>query len=459
MSDSRSKAIEFAHKERSRFLDEMAELIAIPSISADSEYAPDIRKAADWLVEKLKKLGFDKVQVMETSGHPAVFGEHMKAGEDAPTMIVYGHYDVQPADPFELWDTPPFEATIKDDVLYARGSSDMKGQVIASMAAVEAAIQAGDMPLNVKYLLEGEEEVGSRTLGDFIKAHTDLFAGDFALNPDAGMLSATQPTITYALRGLAYFQVELQGPSHDLHSGLYGGTVRNPANELASLIAGMHDADGRITLPGFYDNVREMGKNEREALAKLPEGEDFYKEQTGVSELWGEKGYSAVERATGRPTLEVNGLLSGYTGEGAKTVLPARAMAKISYRLVADQTPDEVSEQLQAYIKARIHPSMEWSVDLISDAVASISARDSKEVQAMRQALEEVWGVTPMFKREGGTIPVVGYMQDILGVESVLTGFGLPEDRMHSPNERLHLPTWEKGIDALIHFIYNLGNK
>ncbi|MDA1330157.1 MAG: dipeptidase [Chloroflexi bacterium] len=457
MTNSLANAIHFAHENRARFLDELGELIAIPSISADSTHTPDIKRAAEWLANKLKSLGFEKIQIMDTGGHPVVFGENMQAGKDAPTMIVYGHYDVQPADPLDLWDSPPFAATIKDDLLFARGATDMKGQVLASFAAVEAALQTGAMPVNVKYLLEGEEETGSPTLGTFIEANKELFAADFALNPDAGMLSPSQPSITYALRGLAYFEVNLTGPSHDLHSGQFGGTVRNPANELASLIGGMHDDKGRITLPGFYDKVRELDAQEREEMAKLPEGDGFYKAHTGVSVLWGEEGYSAVERASGRPTLDVNGMLSGYIGEGAKTVLPAKAMAKISCRLVADQHPKEVEAQLNEYIAARIHPSMDWSVKMLSSDVASISARESKEIQAMSAALQEVFDAPVLFKREGGTIPVVGYMQDKLGVESVLTGFGLPEDRMHSPNERLHLPTWEKGIDALIHFIFNLG--
>ena len=452
------KAIEFAHKQRTRFLEELGELIAIPSISADPAYDRDIQRAAEWLSAKLKGLGFDKVQIVPTEGHPLVYGEYMKAGKDAAAMMVYGHYDVQPADPVELWESEPFKATIRGEGLYARGSSDMKGQVIASMAAVESVLQSGDSPVNIKYFIEGEEEVGSAGLDTAIRENKELFAADFALNPDAGMLSPELPTITYALRGLAYFEIRITGPSHDLHSGLYGGTVLNPANELARLIAGMHDEKGRITLPNFYDRVRDLDKEERKELASLPQDDAFYKQQTGTKELHGEEGYSSVERATGRPTLDVNGLLSGYTGEGSKTVLPANAMAKISCRLVADQGPDEVHQQLIQYLEENVRAGVDWEVNLLSKAVASISERNSKEVQAMKNALEAVWGVKPQYKREGGTIPVVGYLQDILGMESVLTGFGLPEDRMHSPNERLHLPTWEKGIDALIHFIYNLGD-
>jgi acetylornithine deacetylase/succinyl-diaminopimelate desuccinylase-like protein len=457
MSENVNKALEYASSNKKKFLDEMAELIAIPSISTDSASIPDVQRAAEWLEVKLKALNFDNVQIMPTDGLPIVYGEHLKAGKDAPTMLVYGHYDVQPADPLELWDSEPFTAKIDGDMLFARGSSDMKGQVIASLAAVESILAVGESPINIKFMLEGEEETGSPTLGEFIETNKDLFAADFALNPDAGMLSASQPTITYALRGLAYFQVEVSGPSHDLHSGLYGGAVRNPANELAKLIAGMHDENNRVTLPGFYEDVRDLDQNERDALAKLPQDDQFYLDQTGVSALWGEEGFSSNERATGRPTLDVNGIISGYIGEGSKTVLPASAMAKISCRLVANQDPKKVLAQMQAYFKSNAHPSLKWEVKLLNEAVASISELDSSEVMAMSQALQHIWGTEVLFKREGGTIPVVGYMQDKLGIESILTGFGLPEDRIHSPNERLNLNVWEKGIQALIHFIFNLG--
>ena len=457
MPDLRSNAIDFAHEHRDRFLKELGELIAIPSISADTAYLEDIQKAAEWLSEKLTGMGFDKVQIMPTEGLPLVYGEHMKAGKDAETMIVYGHYDVQPADPVDEWDSSPFEASIRGERLYARGATDMKGQVIASLAAVEAVLQSGGSPVNIKFFFEGEEEVGSTGLDTAIAENKELFAADFALNPDAGMLSPTIPTITYALRGLAYFELHLSGPSHDLHSGLYGGTVLNPANEMARLIGGMHDADGRVLLPHFYDSVRDLDDEERKDMARLPHDDSFITEQTGVKILHGEKGYSSAERATGRPTLDVNGLLSGYIGEGAKTVLPAKAIAKISCRLVADQDPEEVHKQLIQYVEENVHPSMKWEVILHSKAVASISEKDSKAIQAMSKAMKEIWKADPLFKREGGTIPVVGYFQELLDVESVLTGFGLPEDRMHSPNESLHLPTWEKGIDALIHMIYNLG--
>ncbi|MEX1247610.1 MAG: dipeptidase [Anaerolineales bacterium] len=458
MADARSTALKFTKENRARFLDELKQLVAIPSISADSAYKADIQRAADWLMSKLKALGFEHIQKLDTGGHPIVYADLMKAGPKAPTMLVYGHYDVQPADPLELWESKPFEAVKKGDYLMGRGASDMKGQVIASLAAIEAALKAGSVPVNIKWMIEGEEEIGSSSLADFIKANAKLFACDFAINPDAGMLAADQPTLTYGLRGLAYFEIHLTGPSMDLHSGLFGGTVRNPANELARLISGMHDEKNRVTLPGFYDSVQPLDAEERAEFKRIPHTADKdYAKATGVSELWGEEGYTAFERATSRPTLEVNGLLSGYTGEGPKTVLPAKAMAKISCRLVANQKPKQVEQQMVAYMKQHAHPGVHWEVKMISDADASISKRDSREMRAMSKALEAVWGTKTTLRREGGSVPVVAYLQAVLGAECINTGFGLPDDRMHSPNERLHLPSWEKGIDALVHFIYNLG--
>ena len=410
------------------------------------------------MVNKLSALGFENAKKVDTGGHPVVFAEMMKAGPKAPTMLVYGHYDVQPPDPEDLWETPPFEAVQKGDYLMGRGTSDMKAQVIASTAALEAALSAGPLPINVKWLLEGEEEIGSSSMADFIRANDKLFASDFVLNTDAGMLAPGVPTLTYGLRGLAYFELHLTGPSMDLHSGLFGGAIRNPANELAKLIAGMHDEKNRVTLPGFYDSVRDLDKQEREEFKRIPHtSDDDYAKEAGVNALWGEEGYTAFERTTSRPTLEVNGMLSGYTGEGPKTVLPSKAMAKISCRLVPDQSSKEVEKQLNAYLKKHVDPAIKWELKLISDGEPSISERDSREMRAMSKAMETVWGSKPVFRREGGSIPVVAYFQDVLKAESVNTGFGLPDDRIHSPNERQHLPTWEQGIDALIHFIYNLG--
>ena len=458
MPDARNTALKFAKDNRPRFLNELKELVAIPSVSADSARKPEMKRAAEWLTAKLKKLGFQNIQILDTGGHPLVYADLLTAGAKAPTVLIYGHYDVQPADPVDLWKTPPFEGVEKGELLYGRGASDMKGQVIASLAAVESALKGGSLPVNIKWMIEGEEETGSPNMAGFIKKHAKLFAADFALNPDAGMLSPTQPTITYGLRGLAYFEIHITGPSLDLHSGFFGGTVRNPANELARLIGGMHDENQRVTLPGFYDKVRKLEDEERADFKRLPQDDALYLKMTGAKALWGEKEFSAYERATARPTLDVNGLLSGYTGEGPKTVLPGKAMAKLSCRLVPDQDPIEVEKQMRKYMEDNADSSVTWELKLISEANPSISERNSLAVQAMAKAQEAVWGVKPIFRREGGSVPVVGYLQGELGVESVNVGSGLPDDQLHSPNEHLHLPTWEKEIDAFVHFLYNLGS-
>jgi acetylornithine deacetylase/succinyl-diaminopimelate desuccinylase-like protein len=385
-----------------------------------------------------------------------VFGESKSAGPEALTVLVYGHYDVQPAEPLDLWQSGAFEPTVRGDNLYARGASDMKGQVIAALAAIEAIQRTGKLPVNVKFLFEGEEEIGSPNLKGFISSHKDLLASDFALNPDSGILGAEEPTITYALRGLAYFELRVAGPDHDLHSGLFGGIVHNPAQALCELIAGMHDENGRVTLPGFYDRVRALSDEERAALARLPVGDEVYKAQTGLSELWGEAGYTSVERLGGRPTLEVNGLLSGFTGEGSKTVLPAKAMAKISCRLVPDQDPHEVYQQLMAYLEANAPKTIQYEVLQHAGGVASISDLHSPGVEAMSKAMETVWGKQPLYRREGGSVPVVAQFQQLLRIETVNAGFGLPDDNYHAPNEKLHLPTWRRGIETFIHFFFNL---
>ncbi|MGC8855745.1 MAG: dipeptidase [Anaerolineae bacterium] len=449
------QALEYARQHRERFLDELKELIAIPSVSTSEEHKADMQRAAEWLAAQLRSLDMEKVQIMPTGGYPVVYGEWLGAG-NAPTVLIYGHYDVQPEDPLELWESAPFEAQLRGEHLYGRGASDMKGQVMASLKAVEAIVRNGGLPLNVKWLIEGEEEIGSEHLGQFILDHRDLLACDFCLNPDAGMIAADLPTITYGLRGLMYAEVRVYGPDRDLHSGLFGGTIHNPAQALAELIAGMHDQTGRVTLPGFYDKVRPIDPAEHEEMMRLPMDEQFYLSQTKAPALWGEVEFLPVERVGARPTLEVNGLLSGFTGAGSKTVLPAWAMAKISCRLVPDQDPEEVFQQLVRYFEQNAPKDIRWEVKSLHNADAAITSRDSLGVRAMARAMEMVWGKRPLFRREGGSIGVVAQLQKFIGVESVLTGFGLPEDNVHSPNEKLHLPTWEKGIAALIHFFNNL---
>jgi acetylornithine deacetylase/succinyl-diaminopimelate desuccinylase-like protein len=452
----RAQAIRYAEENQGKFLENLIRFTSIPSISTSPDHTADMQRAAELVSDHLKALGMAKVQVYPTAGHPVVYGEWVNGCPGCPTMLIYGHYDVQPSEPDELWLSPPFVPTVRGDNLYGRGASDMKGQVIATLSAVEAVQRSGPLPVNIKFIIEGEEEIGSPNLTPFLESHKDLLKCDFALNPDAGMIAPDIPTIVYALRGLAYFELRVYGPEHDLHSGLFGGVVHNPAQALCELVAGMHDAQGRIMLPGFYDRVRPLTEEERAGLAHLPMNEEYYRQQTGVSQTWGEAGYTPSERIGARPTLEINGMLSGFTGKGSKTVIPAHAMAKISMRLVPDQDPAEVHQQLLRYLKERAPKTIRWELTVMAGGPASISDPHHPATQALGRALEMVWGASPVLKREGGSVPVVGDMQKILNVESVLTGFGLPDDNLHAPNEKLHLPTWYKGIKALVHFIYNL---
>ena len=457
MADHRSAALHYAYEHQGQFLNQLKEFVAIPSISTDLARKTDIQTAAEWVAQQLRSLGMSAVQVLPTSGHPVVFGEWLKAGTNAKTVLVYGHYDVQPPDPLDLWRNPPFQPEQRDDNLYARGASDMKGQVMATLKAVEAILSTGGLPVNVKFLFEGEEEIGSLNLEQFIFENRDLLTCDFALNPDTGMIGADKPTITYALRGLAYFEIRISGPDHDLHSGMFGGVVHNPAQVLSELIAGMHDSQGRVTLPGFYDRVRPLEADERAQLARLPMDEGFYLAHTGAPALWGEKGYSPVERVGARPTLEVNGLYSGFIGEGPKTVLPAWAMAKISTRLVPDQDPDEVYQQLLRFLESNVPRTVRYEVTQLAGSPASISDRGSPNLNAMEKAMRSVWNVSTLYRREGGSVPVVGIFKQHLGIDTINVGFSLPDDNAHSPNEKLHLPTFYRGIDTLVHFFLNLG--
>jgi acetylornithine deacetylase/succinyl-diaminopimelate desuccinylase-like protein len=456
MSDHRALALQYAHEHKEAFLSSLKELVSIPSVSTDPERAGDIRKAADWVAARLKNLGMNNVQIFPTGRHPVVYGEWLEV-KGAPTVLIYGHYDVQPVDPIDLWKTGPFEPTIVGDNLFGRGASDMKGQDCAAFSAVESIVKTGKFPINIKWMIEGEEEIGSPNLGTFIAEHKDLLKCDFALNPDSGLINVDHPSITYGLRGLAYFEVRVQGPAGDLHSGTFGGAVHNPAIVLAELIAGMHDKKGRITLPGFYDQVRNLSEQERAELARSPVTDDDLKRMTGVPEVYGEEGFSSAERTGACPTLDVNGMLSGFTGEGQKTVLPAKAMAKISMRLVPDQDPNEVHRSLIAYLEKNAPKTVRWEVEKFAAGAASISDLNNPGVVAMSKALEAVWNKKSLFKREGGSIPVVSQMQKLLGVESVIAGFGLPDDNLHAPNEKQHLPTWYRGIDAFINFFFNLA--
>lgn len=449
-------SIDFAHANQNRFLDTLKEFIRIPSISTDPEMKQEIQNAANWVADYLRKLGIEHVEVFQTGCHPIVYGDYLKNGDGKPTILVYGHYDVQPAEPLELWESDAFEPTIRKNALYARGASDMKGQIMACLFAIESILDQGQFPINLKFIIEGEEEIGSPSISSFLKENKKLLACTAALNADTGMIAADVPTIVYSLRGLAYFEIRVYGPERDLHSGVFGGIVQNPANLLGKLIGGMQDDSGRITLPGFYDSVVQLTDAERKQLALLPMSDKDFLRQTGAPALWGEAGYTSIERIGARPTLDVNGMLSGFTGKGSKTIIPSWAMAKISMRLVPNQDPDEVYEQLNSYMKQNAPKTIRWEIIKMSGSPACFIDRESNITQALARSLEKVWGKKPVFKREGGSVPIVLDMQRLLNIESVLTGFGLPDDNIHAPNEKLHLPTWYRGIDALIHFFHSL---
>ncbi len=456
MSDNRKIAVDYFHTHHEKFLNQLIEFLKIPSISTYEESRKDIHDAANWMASELSSLKIEKVKVIPTEGHPVVYGEYLKAGKDKPTILIYGHYDVQPAEPIDLWKSGPFEPSRRDDHLFARGASDMKGQIVACLAAVESIIKSDNLPVNIKFLIEGEEEIGSPNLTNFLKDNKDLLNSTVALNPDTGMIASDVPTIVYGLRGLAYFELKVYGPAHDLHSGVFGGVIHNPANALCELIAGMHDKNGRVTLPGFYDAVIPISREEKEELARLPLDDKYYLAQTGSPSVHGESGYTSTERVGARPTLDLNGLLSGFTGKGSKTVIPSWAMAKLSMRLVPNQDPEIVHKQLITYLEKNAPVSIRWELVKMAGGPASMADRNHPATQALFRALETVWGKRPVYKREGGSVPIVSDMQSILNIPSVLTGFGLPDDNIHAPNEKLHLPTWYRGIESLIHFFYNL---
>jgi acetylornithine deacetylase/succinyl-diaminopimelate desuccinylase-like protein len=451
------QSITYARTHHEKFLDELEVFLRIPSISTQAEHKADIEYAAAWLRDELLNVGFPTAVVMPTTGHPIVCAEWLAAGPDAPTVLIYGHYDVQPPDPVELWRTPPFEPTVVGDDLFARGASDDKGQVFVHLKAVEAfKATTGAPPVNLKCIFEGEEEIGSPSFNPFVFAHTDMLAADVALISDTHILGMDTPSIVYALRGLAYLEVKVTGPDHDLHSGIYGGAVLNPINALCRMIAQLQDADGRITIPGFYDKVRDLESDERAELARIPFDHAAWLEEAGVKADWGEAGYTVIERTSARPTLDVNGIWGGYTQPGAKTVLPSEAFAKISMRLVPDQDPKEIARLVRNYLLRIAPPAVTVTVRDLHGGDGAIVRRNSPAMRTAFRAYAETFGVEPVFMREGGSIPVVATFQKALGIETVLMGFGLPDDRLHSPNEKFHIPAFYKGIETVIRFLEGL---
>lgn len=441
----------YIEQHKQRFLDELFDLLRIPSISADTKYRDEVKKAAEYIRVKLLDAGVDKAEICPTGGHPIVFGE--KTIDPAlPTVLVYGHYDVQPADPYDLWHTPPFEPTIRDGKIYARGSSDDKGQMYMHVKAFETMMQSGGLPCNVKFMIEGEEEVGSANLGRFIKANKEKLKADMILISDTGIISNEHPSITVGLRGLSYLEVEVTGPNRDLHSGMYGGAVENPINVLCEIIHKMKDEKGRITIPGFYDRVVELSKSEREAMAKQPFNLEKYKKDLGIDELFGEEGFSTIERTGIRPTFDVNGIWGGYTGEGAKTVLPSKAHAKVSMRLVPNQDPEEITRLFTEHFQRLAPKTVKVKVTPHHGGEPAMVSTQSVAYKAAALAVEEAWGKAPIPTREGGSIPIVALFQKELGLDSLLMGFGLDEDAIHSPNESYGIFNYIKGIETITLF-------
>lgn len=444
----------YIDQNRQRFLDELFDFLRIPSISADSAHKDDMFKTAEFVKDKLIAAGADKVEVCPTAGYPIVYGEKM-IDPSLPTVLVYGHYDVQPATPLELWETPPFEPTIRktaihpDGAIFARGSCDDKGQVYMHVKAFEIMMKTNSLACNVKFMIEGEEEVGSSNLGIFVKANKERLKADVVLISDTSILANDVPSIDCGLRGLSYVEVEVTGPNRDLHSGVYGGAVANPINILAKMIASMHDENNHITIPGFYDGVLETSAEDRAEMAKTPFDLEEYKKDLEVGDVWGEKGFSTIERTGIRPTLDVNGIWGGYTGEGAKTVLPSKAFAKISMRLVPNQKSDEITALFQKHFESIAPASVKVEVRPHHGGEAVLTPTDSVAFKAASKAMEQTYGKKPIPTRGGGSIPIVALFEKELGLKSVLMGFGLDSDALHSPNEHYGLFNYYKGIETI----------
>jgi acetylornithine deacetylase/succinyl-diaminopimelate desuccinylase-like protein len=449
-----NNVIDFINTNRDKYVDELKAYLAIPSISALPQHAGDVKRCAEWTADEMRRIGMQNVKLIDTPGYPVVYGDWLGA-PGAPTILFYGHYDVQPVDPIELWESPPFEATVRDGEIYARGAADDKGQVFMHFKAIEAHLkQNGKLPCNIKVILEGEEEVGSANLDDFVKSHKDELTADVVVISDSPMFDRGIPSICYGLRGLVYFQIDLRGTKSDLHSGSFGGAVANPAFQLANILAQMKDRGGRVKIPGFYDDVRELREAEREQWKRLPFNEKRYAKELGAPRLWGEKDYTTLERVWARPTFEVNGILAGFTGEGAKTVIPAVAMAKVSMRLVPNQDPNKIAQLFEDYLKKIAPKTVELKITRMHGGKPWMTDFDNKYVQAAGRAIKQGFGQEPVFNREGGSIPVVATFQEILGLPSVLFGVGLPDENAHAPNEKLDLGNFHGGIIASA-FLYD----
>ena len=452
-----SKVIELIEKDENRYLEELKEFVRIPSISADPEKAENMIDCANWVKGQLDNMGMENTEIIETKRHPSVYGEWCKA-EGKPTILIYGHYDVQPVDPVDLWDSPPFEPTVRNGGLYGRGTVDDKGQILLHMKAGEAHFRAeGKLPINIKFLVEGEEEVGSKNLVPLIKDNLEKLKADLILISDSSMFAKGMPSICYGLRGISYFELRVKGTNGDLHSGSFGGAVINPANALARIIAKLKDEKGRILIPGIYDDVLPLTDEERKVFANLPHDDEKYRKMLGAPELFGEEGYSTLERVWARPCLDVNGIISGYTGEGAKTVIPAKASAKISLRLVPNQTPDRVEELFRKYIEEIAPPSVEVEIETLHGGMPYISPIDNPIFDSVREALKKGFKADTVAIREGGSIPIVTDFTELLKSPVILIGFGLPDENAHAPNEWIDLENYQKGILSMAYLYEGLA--
>jgi acetylornithine deacetylase/succinyl-diaminopimelate desuccinylase-like protein len=442
---------DYQQQHQDRFLNELLDLLRIPSISADSQYKGDVARCADAVKASLLQAGCTHAEICPTDGHPIVYGEII-IDPAKPTVLVYGHYDVQPADPLDLWHSGPFEPVIKDGKIFARGACDDKGQMFMHVKALEVMAKTNTLPCNVKLMIEGEEEVGSSNLGVFLENNKEKLKADIVLVSDTSMISMEHPSLETGLRGLAYMEVEVTGPNRDLHSGVYGGAVANPINILCKMIASLHDENNHITIPAFYDKVENLSDTDRTALNNAPFDLDEYKNELGVADVWGEKGYTTLERTGTRPTLDVNGIWGGYTGEGAKTVLPSKAFAKISMRLVPHQSSDEIAAIFQQHFEGIAPASVQVKVTAHHGGEPVVTPTDSKAYQAASKAIQTTFGKDPIPTRGGGSIPIIALFERVLGLKTVLMGFGLDNDNIHSPNEKYDVANYFKGIETIPYF-------
>ena len=453
------KFLEYFNQNKDRFLDELIEVLSIPSVSNGEANKSDVVRCAEWLKAHMEKIGLQNTEIYKTKGHPIVYGDYMNAGKDKPVILIYGHYDVQPPEPLDRWVNPPFSPIVKDGKIYGRGTADDKGQIFIHLKAIESFLKTdGTLPINVKIIFEGEEEIGSENLGEFISSHKELLKAEYVVISDTEMYEKGKPAICYGLRGLCYMQIDVTGPNRDLHSGTYGGAVENPINALAKIISQLKSDDGKILIDGFYDDVTDLTEEERKELNKLATDENQFKKDLDVKSLTGEKGYTLVERLTARPTLDCNGIWGGFQGKGTKTVIPSEAGVKISMRLVPQQNPEKIAELFKKYIEKISPDTIKVKVSYLHGGKPSVTSINSPAIKAAMSALKKGFETEPVFIKDGGSIPIVSTFKDELGADAILMGFGLPDDNIHSPNEKFELENFYKGIISVCYYYNELSN-